>query len=91
MYAIDQVNNPHSIALQSGGQFADRQLIAGQLGTVGDSEQSHELYALFDKLMRKRFEEIKSYCVGPEAAAMLDGGARLSVTPKSPQTYDLVR
>jgi hypothetical protein len=91
MYAMDQVSNPHTIVLQVGGKLADQQLIAGQIGTVGNSKQSDELYAMFARAIRKRYEKIKSFYVGSEAAAMLDSGARLSATPKSPQAYDLVR
>lgn len=90
-YAVDQIDNPHSIMLHTGGKLTDQQLIAGQLGTVGNSKQSDELYALFARLIRKRYEKVKSYYVGPEAAAVLDSGARLSATPKSPLGYDLIR
>lgn len=91
MYAVDQVNNPQTIALQTGGRHGEYQLIAGQIGTVGNGAQSDELYAIFAKNIRKQFEKIKSFYVGPEAVSMLDAGIRLSATPKSPQAYDLVR
>ena len=91
LYAVDQTNNAHTIALKTGGALADQQLIAGQVGTVGNAKQSDELYALFATIIRKRFEKVKSFYVGPEAAVMLDNGARLSATPKSPRTFDLVR
>lgn len=91
LYAVDQVNNPNTIVLQAGGRRAEQQLIAGQVGTVGNNKQSDELFGLFAKIIRKRFEKIKSFYVGPEAAAMLDNGSRLSSTPKSPQAFDLVR
>src|ERR1700740_3616800 len=51
-YAVDQVNNPHTIALQTGGKHTDHQLIAGQIGTVGNSKQSDDLYALFTRIIR---------------------------------------
>lgn len=91
MYAVDQVSNPHTIALQTGGMSADRQLVAGQMGTVGNTTQSDELFVIYSMVIRKRYEKVKSYYVGPEAAVMLDSGARLSVTRKSPKAYDLVR
>jgi hypothetical protein len=91
MYAVDQANNPQTIALQTGGKYGEHQLVAGQIGTVGKSTQSDELYAMFAKSIRKQFEKIKSFHVGPEAVAMLDAGVRLSATPKSPEAYDLVR
>jgi hypothetical protein len=90
-YSIDQLNNPDSIVLHTGGLRAGEQLIAGQIGTAVDSEGAIALYNLFVKLIRRQFEKIKSYYVGREAAAMLDSGTRLSATPKSRPDYDLVR
>ncbi len=46
---------------------------------------------MFAMIIRKRCEKVKSFYVGPEAAVMLDNGARLSASPRSPQTFDLVR
>lgn len=91
MYAVDQLNNPYTIWLDVGGLLAERHLIAGRIGTVGNCHQSDELYAVFTKVIRRRFEKIKSFHVGPEAAFMLDNGGRLSATPKSPKIYDLIR
>jgi len=91
MYAVDQLENPHTIVLHIGGVLADQHLIAGHIGTVGNSKQSDEMHSLFARVIRKRFEKIKSFYVGPEAAAMLDSGARLSATPKSPMAYDRTR
>lgn len=91
MYAVDQVDNPHTIVLHVGGVLADQHLIAGQIGTVGNSKQSDEMHSLFARVIQKRFEKVKAFYVGPEAAAMLDSGARLSATPKSPKAYDLTR
>lgn len=90
-YAVDQVDNAHSVVLQTGGKYTAQHLIAGQAGTVGGNKQSDDLYAVIAKDIRKRFEKVKSYYVGPEAASMLDGGLRLSATPNAPPTYDLVR
>ena len=90
-YAVDQIDNPYTVVLQTGGKHTDQHLIAGQVGTVGSSKQSDDLYALIGKVIRKRFEKVKSFYVGPEATDMLDGGLRLSATPKAPPMYDLVR
>lgn len=91
MYAVDQIGNPHSVVLQCGGVFDEHRLIASQLGTVGTSKQSGGIYSLFAKAICKKFEKIQSYYVGPEAVGMLDSGARLAPTVKSPKKYDLVR
>jgi hypothetical protein len=89
-YAVDQVENPQTIVIHCGGLTGER-LVAGQVGTASDSDESKELFELFSKLIRARFERIKSYYVGPDAAKLLDSGTRLTPTAKSPETYDLAR
>jgi len=90
-YAFDQLANPHTVILRCGGPIDGQRLIAGQIGTVSKEGQAAGLYSLFAKLVRRKFEKIKSYYVGPEAVRLLDQGVRLTPTEKSPETYDLVR
>jgi len=90
-YAVDQLENPHTVALSCGGLVDGRRLIAGQMGTSAAGERAEEIYAILAKAIRRRFEKIKSYYVGPEAAQLLDQGLRLTPTAKSPETYDLIR
>lgn len=90
-YAIDQLENLHTVVLQSGGLVDGKRLIAGQIGTTSIESNSVEIYTLFAKEVRRKFEKIKSYYVGPEAGLFLDGGGRLTPTAKSPETYDLRR
>lgn len=91
MYAVDQINNSHTLALHTGGMYTGQQLISGQIGTIGNSKQADDLYSLFSRIIRKRFDKVKSFYIGPESAGLLDNGVRLSVTSKSPQRYDLAR
>ena len=90
-YAVDQIENPHTVVIQCGGLLDGQRLIAGQVGTVSTGKDSNEIYALFAKAIRRKYEKIKSYYVGPEAAQLLDKGVRLTPTAKSPETYDLIR
>jgi hypothetical protein len=90
-YAMDQLDNPHTVSLQCGGMLDGIRLIAGQVGTATTHPLSDEIYSLFAKTIRQKFEKIKSYYVGPEAAQNLDTGVRLTPTATSPSTYDLVR
>lgn len=90
-YAVDQMENPQTVAVQCGGMLDEHRLIAGQIGTVAVGKQAEEIYELFAKAIRRKFEKIKSYYVGPEAVLLLDKGVRLTPTTKSPETYDLVR
>jgi hypothetical protein len=90
-YAVDQLKNPHTVSVRSGGLLDGKRLIAGQLGTVAKGPSSDQIYSLLKKTIRRQFTKIKSYFVGPEAAQLLDKGFRLAPTKKSPPTYDLVR
>lgn len=66
-------------------------LLPGQIATGSLEAQSLGIYAVFRREAQKRFEKIKSYYVGPEAASLLDKGFRLAQTEKSTAEYDLVR
>lgn len=90
-YAVDILENPHTVDLSCGGLLEGQRLIAGQVGTITTGKPAEEIYALFAKVIRRKFEKIKSYYVGPEAVELLDNGLRLTPTAKSPETYDLVR
>ncbi len=90
-YAIDQRENSHAIALQYGGLVDGARLIASQLGTISTDSVSAQIYSLFAETIRRQFDKIQSYYVGPEAALLLDTGVRLTPTVKSPAIYDLVR
>jgi hypothetical protein len=90
-YAVDQTENPHTVALQNGGAVDDSRLIASQLGTISTDPVSEQLYSLFNEVIRSRFEKIQSYYVGPEAARLLDSGRRLVPSVRAPPTYDLAR
>jgi hypothetical protein len=90
-YAVDQLANSTTLGLQLGGLINEQHLLASQIGTVSEHQVSIELFMLFAKAIRKNFEKIQSYYVGPQAVLMLDRGARLSSTTKSPPPYDLAR
>lgn len=90
-YNVNLAGDFNNVALNTGGKCGDGQLLPGQLGTISNDARYHERYSFIAKIIRKRFEKIHSRYVGPEAAAMLDGGARLSISAKSPPEYDLVR
>lgn len=90
-HAIDQQINPATISLCPGGVFGDAAIIAGSIGTISGDAASRALFRLFDRAIASRFEKIRSYRVGAEAAAMLDAGARLTARVKAPPLYDLAR
>jgi hypothetical protein len=90
-YSLDQGLNRESIILATSGFHTPTKLLPGTMDTIGEGPRAVELYKLFAKLIRKRFEKIQEYYVGPEAAAALDSGSRLASTSGSPASSDLVR
>lgn len=90
-FEVDIELNPGSAILHVGGLIAPNKLLPGQFGTGHKDQDSVATYKLVSEVIRRHFEKIKSYYVGPEAIQFLDGGGRLSPTEKSPIPYDLVR
>ena len=89
-FAVDPMDNPRSIVLRCGGRL-DGRLTAGDISVATGNAQAEELFAILSKVVRRKFQRIKSYYVGAEAAHFLDQGGRLTHTAKSPQDYDLTR
>ncbi len=90
-YAVDQQENPKTIAFRPSGVFGENCLIDGQVGTISDDPNSLELFQLFLKEMRRQFTKVKEFYVGKEAGELLDKGWRLTGNAKSPTLYDLKR
>lgn len=101
-YGIDPGLNPESVVIWPGGEFAGRAkwpggefegraVIAGQIGTAMMNPISMELMNLFTREVRRHFNRIKSFFVGPEAEQLLDAGYRLTTSVKSPKEIDLSR
>jgi hypothetical protein len=88
-YAVDQVANPDTIVLETGGLFGANCLIAGQLGTASQSQRSVELFDVLRSAVRRRFEKRKEYYLGREAKQLLDRGVRLTANASAPEMYDL--
>jgi hypothetical protein len=88
---VDQVENPSSLALSPGGVFEPGVIIAGSLGTVSEDVWSTQAYSVACRVIRERFEQVRSFSVGPEAAEELSDGARLTARIRSSTKYDLAR
>lgn len=86
---VDQRTNFDTVAIKTGGQFESHVLIAGQIGTVSESEWSLQAFTIFQKEVRKQFEKVKSYYVGAGALKLLRDGWRLTANVRSPEAYDL--
>ena len=90
-YAIDPMENKPTMVLHVGGLLGSQRLISGDISVATGDKKADEIYALFAKEIRRSFEKIRSYYVGPEAVKLLDQGFRLTPTEKSPEAYDLRR
>jgi hypothetical protein len=88
-FAIDQQANPQTIGFQPSGEFGEKCLIAGQVGTVSDHRNSLDLFREFSREFQRQFTKIKSYYVGKDALELLKKGWRLTSNAKSPPLYDL--
>lgn len=90
-YAVDQLANPTTVVLRPGGQFNERCLLAGQLGTASDDPSSLALFHAISKHIKRLFTKIKTFYVGKEASELLDNGWRFTTNAKTPPLYDLRR
>lgn len=88
-HLIDQLKNPDSVAMWSGGAFEGDCVISGQLGTCTDAELSKLLMSELWRATRRHWRKIRSYWVGPEAEDILRNGGRLTTNIKSSEEYDL--
>ena len=89
LYAVDQSLNPSSIVLKPGGVYADQCVIAGQLGTICEDEESVELYGKFATAIQDRCQRIGAYWLGPEAVSLLRAGRRLTIGINASTALDL--
>ncbi len=90
LLALDQRSHPESVFLRPGGTF-EGIVIAGQVGTIADSQWGLGLYGAFSKVLRSNFKKVKSYLVGREAIRVLDGGGRLTTDINGQPGFDLCR
>ena len=91
-FAMDQRPNPDTLAIGPGGVVDDYMVLAGRAGFCSDDAQlAQKLLRRFRMTAVREWTRIKSYLVSPEAAALLDAGARLCADARSPKEYDLTR
>jgi hypothetical protein len=83
--------NPKTITFTPGGYWGNDILLNGRFATASSDDVSLGLLKRFRSLVRKRFEKIKAFYVGAEAAQLLDGGKRLTIAAQSPEMFDLSR
>lgn len=90
-YLFDQLLNPETVTFTPAGLWGGDILLHGRFATTSASSDSAELMKRIGSAVRSRFEKIKAFYVGREAAQMLGSGKRLAIAVQSPQTLDLSR
>lgn len=90
-YAIDQMANLESIAINLGGIYSEKEnvLTAGKVGTISDTIFSINVYESIAKKIRKSFKKVGSFYVGKAAEEKLQEGWRLVTNEKLSKGYDL--
>jgi len=90
LYAVDPLENPHSIIFQPNGIYDDSCLIKGVIGTVSESKKSIELYHFFRREIIVGFKKIKGCYIGPDAMKLAQSSVRLiTMHVQQPPEYDL--
>jgi len=90
-YFVDQLLNPESQTLTPGGTWANDIVLEGRIASVLKTPFSSKVERLFRRLASTKFEKIKAFYVGREAAEILDAGGRLTSAVNANPDYDLRR
>jgi hypothetical protein len=90
-YAIDQLINPDTVVLTSGGIYKQTNIVLrGTLGANADSAPSKSLFKILSKSLFRGFTKKKNYWIGPGALSIHQGGGRLAtISAESLPEYDL--
>jgi hypothetical protein len=88
-FCIDQLDNPDTAVLTPAGRWEDVAVLYGTIGTASDSEASIRLVKAFERAMKKDFQKVKAFWVGPKAMMWLKEGKRLTIAIQSPKDFDL--
>ena len=87
-YFIDQLHNPNSLIIRTGGFWEKKAVIPSAVGTLSTSESIMDIFREFAKQVRK-FKRVQSIAVGPNAYNYLLQGFRLTDDIRSPDEHDL--
>ena len=83
LFAVDQAENPDSVAFRPGGRYGSAVILYGTIGTVSQSSESKDLYIFAMKALRKRFLRKQEFLVGPEAQELWKAGVRQDLCLRS--------
>jgi hypothetical protein len=88
-YAVDQLENPDSTVIWTGGLFSPAVLVSGSVATIGATDTARTLQKDMARTVTRGFRRIGVYWLGPDAVKLFEAGARLTWSVQSPPEYDL--
>src|SRR5262249_29500559 len=86
---VDQLVNPDTVGFTPAGILNEGIVLHGRVATVSDSKPAQDLMRRFHSAIKKSFAKIKAFYVGPNARALWERGARLTISAQSPREFDL--
>ena len=90
-FAVDYLAGSGIASVRCGGVYGTNCVIAGELSTRADDVEGTAIFNVGARRLRKAFDRVNAYWVGPEASALLEAGARLTGAVQRPTEYDLRR
>lgn len=89
-YAIDQLENKHSIIFEPGGIYKEMHLVHGCITTISRDPNSINLFNFFSKNILYGFKKMGAFYVSEGAIRLNEKGGRLvTISINSPEEYDL--
>jgi hypothetical protein len=88
-FAIDQLVNENTFVVRPGGRYDGNVLLAGEISTSSESQQSRARFKILANLVRQRFSKVNAFYLGSEALSAWKAGARLTIAVQSPPEFDL--
>jgi hypothetical protein len=87
-YFIDLDGNPAGILFRPAGLFQGRCIIRGRIAATTNPE-SARIYHIFLGYVTKNFKRVREFLIGPEAYKLCQSDARLTISARYPESYDL--
>lgn len=88
-YCVDQLLNPDTVELTPAGIWGGDMVLNGRVATTSESAISQDLMKRFNSVIRREFEKVKAFWVGPGAYQLLQQGQRLALSAQSSRDFDL--
>lgn len=87
--SVDQLANPDTVTFTAGGIWSDDIILEGRIATVSESQAAQDLMIRFHSAIKKTFQKVRAFYVGPKALTLLESGKRLTMSAQSSREFDL--